>query len=247
MGLRTRARSVRWVMIVSAVAVAAAVVLAGVGMAMAGSGPKKSRRELVELLGVLRERQTRADRSPALIDHLRSLLPTLQDPGPERLDRSLVRIAGRTPWGSEIVLAAFTTVGYGRPSSVPEMLGALVSGEIGVRQPASWIKRFGDVAYFEIKPGALRIVLVVPDGVTRIAYHVRCGPTVKADVHANTTAFVIRPVPPDPGLTANGSTMTWYGPTGLIVRRVPSPLSVIKGASRFRVPCSRPAVRLAAR
>jgi hypothetical protein len=232
-------------MIVSAAV--AAVVLMGVGMAVAGSGPKKSRRELVELLGVLRERQTGADRSPALIDHLRSLLPTLQDPGPERLDRSLVRIAGRAPWGSEVVLAAFTTVGYGRTSSVPEMLGALVSGEIGGRQPASWIKRFGDVAYFEIKPHAVRIVLVVPDGVTRIAYHVRCGPTVKADVHDNTTAFVIRPVPPDPGLTANGSTMTWYGRTSLIVRRVPSPLSVVKGASRFRVACTRPAVRSAVR
>ena len=93
--------------------------------------------------------------------------------------------------GSEIVLAAFTTVGYGRPSSVPEMLGALVSGEIGVRAPASSIRRFGDVAYFEIRRGAVRIVLVVPDGVARIAYHVRCGPTVKADVHDNTTALVI--------------------------------------------------------
>jgi hypothetical protein len=235
--LRARGRSVRWVMIV--LAAAAAVVLAGVGMAMAASGPKKSRRELVELLGVLRERQTRADRSPALIDHLRSLLPNLEDPGPERLDRSLVRISGRTPWGSEIVLAAFTTVGYSRPSSVPEMLGALVNGEIGARAPASWIRRFGDVAYFELRRGAVRIVLVVPDGVARIAYHVRCGPTVLADVHDNTTALVIRPVPADPGLIANGSTMTWYGPTGLIVKRVPSPLSVVKGASRFRVPCTR--------
>ena len=111
-----------------------------------------------------------------------------------------------------------------------------MSGEIGVRQPASSIRRFGDVAYFEIKPGALRIVLVVPDGVTRIAYHVRCGSTVKADVDDNTTAFVIRPVPPDPGLTANGSTMTWYGPTSLIVRRVPSPLSVVKGAESLPRP-----------
>lgn len=200
---------------------------------------QKSRRELVELLGVLRERQTRGDRSPALIDHLRSLLPSLQDPGPERLDRSMVRIAGRTPWDSEIALAAFTTVGYGRPSSVPEMLGALVSGEIGAREPANWIRRFGDVAYFEIRRGAVRIVLVLPDGVARIAYHVRCGPTVKTDVHDNTSALVVRPVPADPGLIANGSTMTWYGPTGLIVKRVPSPLSVIKGASRFRVPCTR--------
>jgi hypothetical protein len=163
---------------------------------------------------------------------------------PTGIPTTSVRIAGRTPWGSEIVLAAFTTVGHGRPNSVPEMLGVLVSGELGARAPASSIRRLGDVAYFEIRRGAVRIVLVVPDGVTRIAYHLSCGPTIKADVHHNTTAFVIRPVPAAPGLIAIASTMTWYGPTGLIVKRVPSQLSVVKRVIGHHGACRHPAVTM---
>jgi hypothetical protein len=227
------------------VSAAAALLLTGVTIAIAGSEAAKSRGQLTALLGVLRQRQTRADRSPALLDHLRALLPTLQDPGPERLDRSLVRIAGRTPWGSEIVLAGFRTVGDGRASRVPEMLGALVSGEIGRRAPASEIRHFGDVAYFAIRRGAERIVLVVPDGVRSVAYYVSRGPTVKAEVHNNTSAFVICPVPADPGLIVPESTMTWYGPEGSIVKQVPSESSVRKPVIRRHEQWTSPAVNAA--
>jgi hypothetical protein len=84
------------------VAAGAVFLLAGVSIATADSGAKKSRRQLIELLGVLRQRQTRADRSAVVIDHLRALLPTLQDSASfdrsrsdrGRIDDDLVRAGG---------------------------------------------------------------------------------------------------------------------------------------------------------
>jgi hypothetical protein len=183
-----------------------------------------SRHRLIGLLGILRERPTKADRDPRLIRDLRSLAPALQDPGPERVDKSLVRIAGVTPWGSRIVLAGFITVQQLRPGAVPEMLGALVGGEIQAREPAAAIRKQGQLAHFHIEPHGVRVVIVVPDGVQRLAFSAPGIRTITVDVNNNVTAFVIRPLPPAPGLIDTESTMIWYGPHDTIARRVPSAL-----------------------
>lgn len=235
MGPIARRRQISFVATCVLIAAVVVILWPSTGGAIANSVAAKSRRQLIDVLGVLRSRQTNADRNSALIDRLRSLAPTLQDPGPERMDRSLVRIAGVTPWGSRIVLAAFTTVGYGRPSNVPEMLGALVNGEIGARAPASVIRSAGEVAYFEIWGQAgIRVVVVVPDLVNRIAYRVPGMATINAAVRNNTTAFLIRPLPKAPGLVDEESSMIWYGPHGSIVKLVPSALPAKYTDSRSR-------------
>lgn len=185
-----------------------------------------SRERLIDTLAVLRAPQTQADRGQELLRHLRSLIPSLQDPGPERLDASLVRIAGVTPWGFRIVLAGFITIGHGRPSRIPEMLGALVGGEIGPRAPAAEIGHRGEVAHFQIAPRRIRVVIVVPDGVAELAYSAPGIHTVTVRVHDNVAAFVIYPRPKAPGLVEVNARMVWFGSRGEIIRRVPSLLSL---------------------
>jgi hypothetical protein len=197
---------------------ACAICVAIGGPAMPGA---RSRQQLIDTLAVLRRPPSGGDRDPSLIRRLRSLVPSLEDPGPERLDASLVRLAGETPWGSSIVLAGFVTVGRGGPGGIPEMVGALVSGEIGPRAPAAAIRQRGDVAYFQVEPRGVRVVIVVPDGVARLAYSAPGIPTVRARVQNNVAAFVIRPRPRAPGLVEAEASMVWFGPGGAIIRRVP--------------------------
>jgi hypothetical protein len=182
-------------------------------------------------LGVLRHRQTRADRGHALVSHLRALLPTLQDPGPERIDRSLIRIAGTTPWGARIVLAGFITIPAGPRRSVPEMLGALIDGQIGARAPATEIRRRGLVAYFGIwRRGGVHMVVVIPDRVARIVYRIPGHAPIDAVVHHNVATLQINPAPKFPGRAENAATMTWYARDGKLMKRIPSLSSITKRA-----------------
>ena len=192
----------------------------------ATAGGDRSRRALLSVLGVLRSPVTPGDRSPVLLARLGGIAATLQDPGPERLDSSLVRVAGRTPWGSEVVLAGFVTTGQARPGAVPERAGALVGSTFGVRGPATAIRARGLPAFEQIGPREVRVVVVVPDGVDRIRYMVGRAASVSAQVRDNVAAFVIRPVPRlAPGLIAVEASMIWYGRNGRVLRSVPSMLA----------------------
>ena len=215
---------------------AAAIVVLAVGAAQLNAGTARahtrtdtrgglSRLALERVLGVLRAPATAADRSPVLLSRLRGIAATLEDPGPERLDAALVRAAGRTPWGAEVVLAGFETTGQVRPGAVPEMAGALVGGAIDARAPASEIRVWGLRAYVAERAHELRVVIVAPDGVARVRYEV-AGASVAAPVRNNVAAFVMRPVPRlAPGLFPVEARMIWYARDGRVVRRVPSELA----------------------
>ena len=208
-----------------------AAVWMGVIGADAASRSDRSRTALRAVLTVLRDRQTRADRNPALISHLQALAATLEDPGPERLDRSLIRIAGTTPWGARIVLAGFITISDDPRSTVPEMVGALVDGQIGQRAPATELRRRGVIAYFENwRHGGVHVVLVIPDHVARVAYILSGRAPIYAAVHNNTAAFEVTPAPRSLGEAENTATMKWYAADGKLTKRIPSVLSIAKRA-----------------
>ncbi len=100
------------------------------------------------------------------------------------------------------------------------MLGALVGGEIQAHEPAAAIRRRGEVVYSQIRQRSMRVVVVLPDGVSRLAYLVPRIRKIRVRVHNNVAAFVIRPLPAAPGLVGLDASMIWYGPQGAIVRRI---------------------------
>ena len=215
-----------WVLragLIGAVVAAASAPWAGATRTATVSRVGGSRTALTQILGVLRQRQTPADRSRRLVSQLQALVPSLEDPGPDRLDRSLVRIAGTAPWGARIVLAAFITIPVDPRIVEPEMVGALVDGEIGDRAPATEIRRRGLIIYSEIwRHGGVHMVLVIPDRVARIAYLIPGRAPIYAAVQNNTAAFAINPTPRFPGQAESAATMRWYARDGNLIKRIPA-------------------------
>jgi hypothetical protein len=128
-------------------------------------------------------------------------------------------------------LAGFITIPPDPRSVVPEMVGALVDGEIGARASAAEIRRRGLIAYSEIwRHGGVHMVLVIPDGVARIAYLIPGHAPIYAAVRNNTAAFQINPTPKLPGQAENAATTKWYARDGKLTKRIPSFSSTTKRA-----------------
>ena len=127
------------------------------------------------------------------------------------------------------MLAGFITIPPDPRSVVPEMVGAMVDGEIGGRAPAAEIRRRGLISCSEIwRHGGVHMVVVIPDRVARIAYLIAGYAPIHVTVHNNTAAFQISPTPKFPGQAENAATMRWYARDGQLIKRVPTLGSVFK-------------------
>jgi hypothetical protein len=215
-------------------AVVAVILLAGQGSKAPVGAAASPRQQLIDILAPLRRPQTPMDVSPAL----RSLLafgpasphkPTGQGIARPNLtgpaDWTLVRLATVTPWGFKVVLVPMGPV----PASSPLARGGEILSvcELG-RNEASCV---GGSTAAELKQDGLvstassgpdnRVLLVVPDGVARVALESRRGPgalTVSADVHGNVAAFARMPFPYGQAVLQGG--MTWYGADGRVLKRI---------------------------
>jgi hypothetical protein len=205
----------------------------------AAAGP--TAQPLVRTLGVLRRAQTRTDRDPGLLrifDGHRSFTAAVGSPVV-----SLIRLATVTPWGSKVFLVPLKPLTARAIAKLPVELRApalrtlrrqgnvdsLAVFELG-RAPgggvccatATQIEKVGDNFWGY---GPTRALLVVPDGVSRVTLMLprpvpggradQSPRTVTATVHSNVVAFEIHRAVNDPF-----SNMTWYGPTGEVVKRI---------------------------
>jgi hypothetical protein len=156
---------------------------------------------------------------------------------------SLIRLATVTPWHSKVFLVPLKALTAREIAKLPAELRPPASrtlrrqgkaetlGTFEVGGPATGgvccatateINRFGDT-FWAGGPGSapMQGVVVVPDGVSDVTLTLSRGraggPTYKATatVHNNVAAFEIHRAVNDPF-----QEMTWYGPTGQVVKRI---------------------------
>jgi hypothetical protein len=204
------------------------------------SQPSAQARELTSILGVLRRPQTKADRDPALIRELRRGARNKYSLAIEgRPVLSLMRLATIAPWGQRIYVVPFLAPTEQAKKGLPRRdQGAAVASTAalttypvtagnGVRAEIEGGRDIGngDYAHGE-KPGS-RWVMVVPDGVAKVALWPATGsiaqhprhPTTPGSkpiivtVHNNIAAFHA------PRFHAPGQEI-WYRPNGTIVKRI---------------------------
>ncbi|MHB1571331.1 MAG: hypothetical protein ACYC0H_19300 [Solirubrobacteraceae bacterium] len=178
------------------------------------SGLPSAQKGLVGILAVLRRPQTNADRSAAasaqqFVAHIRAGQPV----------SALIRLATVTPWGQQVVLIPIRprdgTWPSGPAGSAHGLRLATFSGGAGCCISAAGILR--GQAWTSAGSGSLNyVVLVVPDGVTRVT--VAFGHPVTATVHNNIAAFKT----PTAVENLGAYTMTWYSRTGAVLKRFPS-------------------------
>jgi hypothetical protein len=185
---------------------------------------------LIGSLAVLRRPQTSADLDPAL---LRRLVSRPAGPGAGLMGtpvRSLIRLATVTPWGERVffvptrplnrtaaakVLAATKLPSAARRSVLRQLerqgsgltLGINGAGGTTVAQIAA-----GD-DWASSGPSPNTLIVVVPDGVARVT--VQLAHRLTAIVHNNVAAFE----PRQPIENLGVHKMTWYSPSGAIVKR----------------------------
>lgn len=165
-----------------ALGVALIVLLAGGHAPLSStSGPSSipaAARPFVRILGVLRRPPTGADRAAA--SRIRG----------GHVERSLIRLAGVTPWGEHVIfvpsrsggkgtlmlLTTATTVGH----SMLGFIGGFTASQI--EQGQAWAP--DELGAFNPKRG-MRILMVVPDGVARVAFGRAHELGVKVQVHNN--------------------------------------------------------------
>jgi hypothetical protein len=183
-------------------------------------------RALVSELAVLRRRQTPADLNSANLNRF------LQVHGPDdprqRLGqpiRSLIRLATVTPWGEKVYLVPFLA-----PDGMATLGLVANGGSCCVTAAGIASNGLGGLSGSGGPaggPSRNQVVVVVPDGVAKVAILLpRQGiagePAYKhtlaitVPVHNNVAAFQSTRYADDIGLNH----MIWYGPTGNIVRRI---------------------------
>ena len=177
-------------------------------------------RALVSELAILRRRQTSADlNSPNLSRFLQLHGPS--DPRRQRGQpiRSLIRLAAVTSWGERVYLVPFLA-----PNGTTTL--GLVANGGSCCVTAAGIASNG-MGSLSGGPSGNQVVVVVPDGVAKVAILLpRQGipgePAYKhtlaitVPVHNNVAAFQSTRYADDIGLNH----MIWYGTTGQIVRRI---------------------------
>ena len=215
----------------------AAVVLAGVAVVVAfgalvslrGHTPARpassphpvaavpGRRQLIDILGVLRRPQTKADLSPWVQRALR--VSPFGAP-----DVALIRRAGVTPWGSGIVLIPTKPSGGRFPAfraRSQEGIDFEVDGGGSCCATASDIATYGDVAIggagrsFAGGSTQTRFTVLVPDGVATVQFVMPHPPDPVATVHENAAAVQV-----SQGCCTGGVPMIWRAADGHVVNRV---------------------------
>jgi len=180
-----------------------------------------SKASLVGILGVLRRPQTPADRDlgPVRLTLEHFVQP---HPGSGAAVISGLRLATVTPWGAKVFLVPVRSPrqpsARATGSSESKGLGlAWLSPGAGCCSTAAGI--VAGQAWMSGGSGSLNYVLViVPDGVARVT--LALAHPVTAAVHGNVAALKV----PQPVENLGIHKMTWYGPSGAIVRRFPSSL-----------------------
>jgi hypothetical protein len=227
-----------------AVVVAVIVLLAHAGMRQSATPhprPQLPRavRPLTSILGVLRRPQSAADRDSKLIRQMRHQSPIFGTPV-----LSLMRLATVAPWGQRIYMVPFLPPTKQELSRVPGLSGAAnipktaavwtypinPGSSLGVPTEIEGGRYVTNMAYVKgVKrgPAVTRWVMVVPDGVAKVALWQATGsisqhprhPTkpgskpIVVAVHNNIAAFIAH------GFGGSGQEV-WYGPDDKIVKRI---------------------------
>lgn len=206
----------------------AVVVALGALMSLHGHAPARhastshpaaavpGRRELIDILGVLRRPQTKADLSPWVQQALRG--------GPFGApDVALIRRVGVTPWGSGIVLIP-TKPSAGRfpfPARTQEGIDLEVDGGGGCCATASIIEASGDMSIdgagraFAGGSTQTRFTVLVPDGVATVQFLMPHPPDPVARVQGNVAAVQV-----SQGCCTGGVPMIWRTANGQLIKRV---------------------------
>ncbi len=202
--------------------------------------PSAQARELTSILGVLRRPQTTADRNPALIRQLRRGARDKYSLAFEgRPVLSLMRLATIAPWGQRIYVVPFLAPTEQAKKRLPRKdqrvtaatTAALatypVTGGNGIPAEIEGGRDIGngDFAHGE-KPGS-RWVMVVPDGVAKVALWPATGSTAQHPRHPTTPGSkpIIVTVNNNiaafraPGFRGLGQEI-WYRSNGTIVKRI---------------------------
>jgi hypothetical protein len=202
--------------------------------ASAPAAPSSARRQLIDILGVLRRPQTPADLR--ILPQLTNVSTQVGIP-----DRPLIRYATTTPWGEKLYFVPTSTVMAGQRVEELSVLSSQ-GGSGGAR--AAEIEAGQEIG---TQGGAgirgTRVTVVVPDGVASVKLVLPRQPfpgqygapiyphsiAVTTAVHGNVAALQIDrqsgiPFP-----------MIWYGPDGQVVKRIGN----LAGANQV-VPTPRP-------
>ena len=197
-------------------------------------------RQLTSILGVLRRPQTTADRNPALVRQLSREAHNKYTFGFEgRPVLSLMRLATIAPWGQRIYVVPFLAPTEPAKKRLPRKdqgvtvatTAALatypVTGGDGIPAEIEGGRDIGngDYAHGE-KPGS-RWLMVVPDGVAKVALWAATGSTAQHPRHPTTPGSKPIIVTVDnniaafhaPRFHAPGQEI-WYRPNGTIVKRI---------------------------
>jgi hypothetical protein len=177
-----------------------------------------SREALIDTLAVLRRPQTAADRRvpiPPGLAHRRDMPFAARLGAP---DRSLIRIAARTPWGNNVIFIPLKPRPAPAPRARRQEVLFVFDGGGGCCDTAKEIRTVGGGGISgTVGRGRIGVVLVLPDGVDRISIVARYPQpvTISVDVHDNVAAFYAPGYP-----RVFKSKITWYGRSGKVIRRL---------------------------
>jgi hypothetical protein len=209
------------------------------------AGVAAALRPVTSILGVLRRPQNAADRNPALITQLQKQSHDNFDLAwAGRPELSLMRRAAVAPWGQPIYVVPFLPPTRHAVQNVPpkDRVGNAARTATVWTYPISAGSPLGSPTEIESGrdvtnmawvhggnrgPAANRWVMVVPDGVAKVALWPATGsishhpghPTnpgfrpIVVPVHGNIAAFIAH------GFTRPGQEV-WYGPNGTIIKRI---------------------------
>jgi hypothetical protein len=174
------------------------------------------RQQLIDILGVLRRRQTKADLSPWVQNTLRGQLF-----GPP--DVALVRRVGVTPWGSGVVLIPTkpSPARFPFPARTEEGIDLEVDGGGGCCATAATIAASGDISIdgagraFAGGSTQTRFTVLVPDGVASVQFLLPHPPNPAGRVHDNVAAVQVYQ-----GCCTGGVPMIWRAADGHVIKRL---------------------------
>ncbi len=208
--------------------------------------PAAQTQGLTAILGVLRRPQTAADRNPSLIAQLQREQRSKYNLAFEgRPVLSMMRLATVAPWGAPVFLVPFLAPTKQAKARLPRKLRSVTvptqanvwtfsinggSGGQGIPADIEGGRDITNMAWVHGAtrgPAANRWVMVVPDGVAKVALWETTGsasahprhpikpgsePIIVA-VHHNIAAFIAH------GFDGPGQEI-WYGPDGTVVKRI---------------------------
>ena len=183
-------------------------------------------------LAVLARPQTAADRDPATLRQIARLEASALS---FKADLAGMRLAAVTPWGARVVLVPFSVSGS-------RQLLVFVGGAVWGGGSLSQVDERGIQAVIPAgRAGRTHVAEVVPDGVARVSLAPPGGPAVGSAVAANVAALTV--AAPQSRVLAGTTTLTWYGPTGRVIRRVHPSAPVVATATMTARPLTSAAVR----